>query len=286
MSIGIAETKLEFHTLTGASEDCLATLVLNRPNHANAFSAQMMEEITFHMETVARRTRCRGLIITGAGKHFSAGADLTWMQSSASLSYNDNVKDSNRLATMFESVVHLPVPTIALVRGATYGGAVGLVACCDFAIAHTQAKFCLSEARLGLLPAVISPYLARKMKPGQLRRHALTGRVFSADEACAFGLVEVVAQDDLSDVVHTELQNLIHCGPEAQKAVSHLLTSLRGDLYPQSQDTVHAIAKARTSEEGQSGLRSFFSKTQPPWVFTLPESLASELSGQNLNSTK
>ncbi|MCX6124494.1 MAG: enoyl-CoA hydratase-related protein, partial [Proteobacteria bacterium] len=183
-----AHTKLEFHAVRDGSTDSLAILILNRPSHANSFSAQMMEEITFHLETVGRREDCRCLLITGAGKHVSGGADLSWMQASAKLSYNENIKDAARLTSMFESVYHLQMPTVAAIRGAVYGGALGLIACCDFAVAHDQARFCLSEAKLGLLPAVIMPYLARKMRLGQLRRHSLTGRIFSALEAQQFGL--------------------------------------------------------------------------------------------------
>lgn len=268
-----AHTKLEFHNIKENTEDCIATLLLNRPEQANAFSAQMMEEITFHTKTVKRTQGCRALVIFGAGKHFSGGADLSWMQASAKLSYSENVKDSGRLTAMFEAVARLPIPTVALVRGAVYGGALGLIACCDFAVAHEKARFCLSEARLGLLPAVISPYLARKMMPGQLRRHALTGRVFSASEAMQFGLIEVVAGDDFDAVARGELTALLTCGPEAQRSMNNLLNELRGELYPQSEATVNAISKARTGDEGQAGLAAFFSKTPAPWVSPLPDNL-------------
>lgn len=264
-----AHTKLEFYTVRENAEDTVAILILNRPENANAFSAQMMEEITFHAETVARRKNCRILAITGAGKHFSGGADLAWMQASAKLSYSDNTKDAHRLVSMFEAITNLDLPTIAIIRGAVYGGAVGLVAACDFAIAHETAKFCLSEAKLGLLPAVISPYLARKMKPGQLKRHALTGRVFTAQDALDFGLIEVVGGTDFDEKIKTELNHLLACGPAAQAAIKQLLTKLRNDQFAQSDYTAQAIAKARTSTEGQAGLAAFFDKKPAPWVTTM-----------------
>lgn len=265
-------TRLEFYQVRDDRDDeTIASLILNRPEHANAFSAQMMEEITFHMDTVGRRAGCRVLVISGAGKHFSGGADLGWMQASAKLSYGENVKDSSRLVAMFEAVANLPLPKVALVRGAVYGGALGLIAACDFAIAHTDAKFCLSEAKLGLLPAVIAPYLARKITPGQLRRHALTGRMFSALEAKEFGLIECVAGSDFDTVVKTELNLLLACSPAAQKAINILFPKLRHRKFEQIDDTVEAIANARTSKEGQAGLAAFFDKKPAPWLTTIPE---------------
>lgn len=273
-------TKLEFYKVRDDRDDeTIASLVLNRPEHANAFSAQMMEEITFHIDTVSRRQGCRALVISGAGKHFSGGADLGWMQASAKLSYNENVKDSGRLSAMFEAVANLTLPKVAIVRGAVYGGALGLIAACDFAIAHETAKFCLSEAKLGLLPAVIAPYLARKMNPGQLRRHALTARVFMAKEAKEFGLIECVAGDDFDKVVQAEINGLLTCSSEAQKSINTLLRTLRSRKWEQTNETVEAIAKARTGSDGQAGLGAFFDKKPAPWLTTIPDaSLASLLS--------
>jgi methylglutaconyl-CoA hydratase len=259
-----AHAKLSFLQLAGGGR--IARLELNRPEQANAFSSQMMEEITKHALDVAQATDVRALVMSGHGKHFSAGADLNWMQASAKLSYEENVTDATQLRSMFESIANLPIPKIAAVRGATYGGAVGLVACCDFAIATESARFCLSEAKLGLLPAVIAPYLLRKMSPGHLRRLALTSRVFDAKEAKEAGLIEVIATGELDDAVKTELNSLLACGPEAQRAIHKLLNHLRDHAARQGDETVAAISKARTSPEGQSGLASFFTKTNAPWV--------------------
>jgi methylglutaconyl-CoA hydratase len=267
-------TTLSFTSLTGGGR--VAKLLLNRPDHANAFSAQMMDEITAHVATLKAQGDVRVLVVSGAGKHFSAGADLAWMQASAKLSLAENLKDAERLRSMFEALSTLGIPKIAAIRGAVYGGAVGLVACCDFAVAHPSAKFCLSEAKLGLLPAVIAPYLLRKIKIGQLRRLALTGIVFSGLDAKEFGLIEVISgpqegpsSDDLEVAVNTEINALLACGPEAQKALLQLLEELRSKGNPQADETIHAIAKARTGAEGQAGLGSFFSKTPPPWTRSL-----------------
>lgn len=261
-----AHTKLDFIALSGGGR--IGTLLLNRPESANAFSAQMMEEITEHFSSLSKLNDVRALVVTGEGKHFSAGADLNWMQSAAKLSFEENISDAEKLRAMFEAIVNLQIPKIAAIKGAVYGGAVGLVACCDFAIAHEQARFCLSEAKLGLLPAVISPYLMRKMRPGQLRRLSLTATVFSANEAKEYGLVEVVASD-LEQSLNSELGNILACGPEAQQAINKLFNHLRENGADQCDDTVQAIAKARTGNEGQAGLNSFFTKTTSPWLRTI-----------------
>ncbi len=267
-------TTLSFVSLRGGGQT--AKLLLNRPDHANAFSAQMMDEITAHVVTLKAATDVRVLVVTGAGKHFSAGADLAWMQASAKLSLAENLKDAERLRSMFEALASLDIPKIAAIRGAVYGGAVGLVACCDFAVAHPTAKFCLSEAKLGLLPAVIAPYLLRKIKIGQLRRLALSGLVFNASDAKEFGLLEVISgpqdgpsSDDLELAVNNEINALLACGPQAQKAIIQLLEGLRSQGNPQGDETIQAISKARTGAEGQAGLGSFFSKTPPPWTRSL-----------------
>ena len=261
------QTKLEFQTLDGGGR--VATLTLNRPDQANAFSGQMMDEITAHIKAVKSQSDIRVLILTGAGKHFSAGADLHWMQASARLSYDENLRDAGRLRSMFEEIVSLGIPKVAALSGASYGGAVGLVACCDFAIATENAKFCLSEAKLGLLPAVIAPYLLRKMRPGQLRRLALTGKVFDASEARDFGLVEVVT-NDLETSVKAEVNALLTCGPDAQRSINSLFETLRANHNAQCDETVQAISRARTGAEGQAGLGSFFGKSAPPWTRVIP----------------
>jgi methylglutaconyl-CoA hydratase len=267
-----AHTQLKFTDLDGGG--AIATLLLDRPNQANAFSAQMMDEITRHLLSLKDRHNLRLLVIAGAGKHFSAGADLEWMRSSAKLSFDDNIKDATRLRSMFEALTSLQVPKIAAIKGAVYGGAIGLAACCDFAVALDSAKFCLSEAKLGLLPAVIAPYLARKMRPGQLRRAALTARLFDAHEAKDMGLIEVVAAD-LDAAVLAEINAILACGPAAQKSMNRLFDQLREQGYAQCDETVQAIAKARTGPEGQAGLTAFFDKSTPPWIKTLSSYLPS-----------
>lgn len=258
-----AHTLLNFINLSEGGR--IARLRLNRAEQANAFSAQMLTEITQHVRALHRERDVRALVISGEGKHFSAGADLNWMKASATLSLDENLKDASKLKDMFEAIVSLEIPKVAVTHGAAYGGAVGLLACCDFVIAETSSRFCLSEAKLGLLPAVIAPYLLRKMKYGVLKRLALTGQVFTAAEAKEAGLIEILT-DEPEERLKQELNALLSCGPLAQVAINHLFEGLRQQGFQQSDETVAAISKARTSSEGQAGLQSFFAKTEPPWL--------------------
>jgi methylglutaconyl-CoA hydratase len=245
-------------------------LVLNRPDQANALTAPMMDEIVATLRWVSDKKPFRALIISGKGRHFCGGADLTWMQAAAGLTHEENVQDAAKLTALFEMLGGLAIPTIAVVRGSAFGGAVGLAAACDIVIASTTAKFCLSEAKLGLLPAVIAPYLGRRMHLAHLRRYALTARVFPASDGLSIGLVDVLAQEaDLATALQQELELLLHCGPEAQKRIKTLFTQLQRSGWSQSEITQQAIAAARTSAEGQAGLNAFFKKTPAPWCAKL-----------------
>ena len=247
-------------------------LILDRPDTANAFSGAMLDAITETIRNAVSDPSLRFLIISGRGKHFCAGADLGWMQESARLSHQANLTDAARLTNMFEAVANFPRPTIALVRGAAYGGAVGLIACCDIVIATETSRFCLSEAKLGLIPAVIMPYLARRFSPGPLRRAALTSRVFDAQEAKTAGLVDVVVEGgDLDDALRTEIKHVLEAGPIAQSAVKKLLDQVREQSGRQGDYTAQAIASARTGSEGQAGLKAFFSKSPSPWVIKISD---------------
>lgn len=252
--------------------DSVGILSLNQPESANALSALMMEEITKTLGDVQLRKDIRALIVTGSGKHFCAGADLNWMKSAATLNHSENLTDAGKLTKMFEALTNLRIPTLAVVRGAAYGGAVGLVACCDVVIASDRANFCLSEAKLGLAPAVIMPYLARRMLPGSLRRYALSAKVFSGQEAQHCGLVDVTATEDtLEKVIRDELNNLLACGPTAQMAIKALLDEVRSRAAVQGPYTSEIIAALRTGQEGQAGLSAFFDKKIAPWAQKLPE---------------
>jgi len=264
-------TKLEFRPVAGPGSGDIAVLWLARPDVANALSGAMIQELSAHFETVAGRPSCRALVLGGEGKHFCAGADLGWMKASAELTYEENIADAKKLAAMLEALSALPIPTIAVLHGAVYGGAVGLAACCDIVLAERTTRFCLSEAKIGLLPAIILPYLARRMTWGPLRRHGLSGRVFSADEAAAFGLVDVVGESqDMDPVLHTELAAILSCSPDSQAHFKSLMRETLEKSFAQGDYTAEAIARARVSKAGQAGLAAFFAKQPAPWAADLP----------------
>lgn len=245
----------------------LANLVINRPQAANSFNAEMMLAITDHLHAIKKDPSIRALLLQSVGKHFSAGADLKWMQECALKSQEENYKEAEKLSKMFEALYHLEIPSIAVAKGAVYGGAVGLVACCDYAFATESAKFCLSEARIGLIPAVIVPYLARKIKSGDLKRFSLTGRVFTAEQARTTGLIQDISDAmTMQDLLLNELNQLLGASPNAQKAYKALHETSRSCGFEQGNYSVEAISKIRASTEGKGGLEAFFSKSTPKWV--------------------
>lgn len=260
-------TTLVFKPLALETSEVVAVLTLSRPEAANSFNAAVIAELTTQFSRVAARPGIRCLVIRGSGKHFSAGADLQWMKSAATLSYEENLTDAGRLTAMFESLAHLKVPTLALVNGSAFGGALGLIAACDIAVASSDAKFALSEVKLGLLPAVILPYLARRLQPASLRRFALTGRPFSASEALTCGLVaRVVPRDDLEYAGREELAALLAGSPLAQSEFKTLFHHLSQSNFAQGKETAESIARLRTSPSGQDGLAAFFEKKSAPWA--------------------
>jgi methylglutaconyl-CoA hydratase len=257
------------------SENCpsrLAILSLNRPETANAFDARMIESITSCVERVGMEKDIRAFILCSRGKNFSAGADLTWMKASAGLGMNENFKDANKLMAMFEALSKLPIPTISIAQGAAFGGGVGLIACCDIAIAYETAKFCLSEVRLGILPAVIYPYLARKIIPGQLARLSLTARVFSGIEAKNIGLAQInCTAETITETLRGELNHLLAAGPSAIARLKILQQRVRQEGNSQGEYTARSISSARVEPEAQSGFEAFFQKSAPPWLLELDE---------------
>lgn len=265
-----ATVELRFQQLPDSPGAMLAILSLNRPDAANAFNDAVISGAVQALSEVKRRPGCRALIVRGKGKHFSAGADLAWMKASAQLTVEENRRDAQKLTELFESLANLPMPTLGLIHGSAYGGAVGLAACCDITIATRSARFCLSEIRLGLLPAVILPYLARKMRIGDLRRLALTARPFDAEEAYRTGLVQQVVDDgELNLAARNELSLLLQGAPEAQAELKVLMQRVVEDSLKQGAHTAEVIAKLRAGTTGQAGLNAFFTKQAAPWVLTL-----------------
>jgi methylglutaconyl-CoA hydratase len=263
---------VRFEQISENSPNRLAILCLNRPETANAFDAAMIEAITSGLERIGTEKDIRALILCGQGKHFSSGADLAWMKASARLGMTENFRDAEKLTAMFEALENLPIPTIAVIQGAAFGGAVGLAACCDIAIAYESAKFCLSEVKLGIVPAVIYPYLARKIIPGQLKRLSLTARVFTGTEAKDFGLVQLTCTDaTLHEVLRGELNGLLAAGPAAIERLKILQRRVLKEGNIQGEYTARCISVARIEPEAQSGFEAFFQKQLPPWLLELDE---------------
>ncbi|MBR2515185.1 MAG: enoyl-CoA hydratase/isomerase family protein [Halomonas sp.] len=253
-------------------ENGIARLTLNRPEVHNAFDDSLIAELNAHLEELhqlANAGDVRAVVLGSEGKSFSAGADLNWMKRMVEYDLEDNLADSRKLAALMHGLDTLPCPTLCRVQGAAFGGAVGLAACCDVVIASDKAKFCLSEVKIGLSPAVISPYVQRALGERQMRRYALTAEVMDAPTALALGLAhKVVEHEALDGEVDAMLNTLLAGSPQAQRATKALLASVAQapDSDTTREHTCQVIAKLRVSHEGQEGLSSFFEKCRPAWT--------------------
>ena len=256
--------------LTNIDEDGIATLTMNRPELHNAFDDGLIEVMTDILRTFEADPKVRLVMLTAIGKSFSAGADLNWMRRMADYSREQNLADANGLADLMRTLNTLSKPTIALVQGAAYGGGVGLVACCDIAIATARASFCLSEVKLGLMPAVISPYVVAAIGSRAARRFFLTAEAFDAGEAHRLGLVHLVVADDIELAAAADriTARLLANGPGAMAAAKKLVAAVAGRLVDDAliADTAARIADQRSSPEGREGLSAFLEKRTPAWV--------------------
>lgn len=245
----------------------VATLTLNRPDKHNAFDDRLIAAMTDALVDLGARPDVRCVLLTGAGRSFSAGADLGWMKSMAAYSEAENLADAKALARLMHTLDTVPKPTIALVNGPAYGGGVGLVAACDIAIATDQATFSLSEVRLGLIPAVISPFVVAAIGARAARRYFQTAERFSALEAKSLGLVhEVVGSVFLSAAGEKIVGTLLDGGPIAQAEAKALIRAVNGQEPCSVLDQTAAwIARLRVDQEGQEGLTAFLQKRPPAW---------------------
>jgi methylglutaconyl-CoA hydratase len=231
-------------------------VAMARPERRNAFDAALIDELAAAFADVGD---ARAVVLSGDGPSFSAGADVEWMRSSVDVSFDENVADALRLRAMLDAIDSCPAPVVGRVQGHALGGGCGLVACCDVVIAEPAAQFAFSEVKLGIVPAVISPFALAKIGPSAARRYFLTGERFSAGEALRIGLIHEVT-DDLDGAVERVVRELFTAGPSAARAAKDLARA------PQSADeTARLIAAHRTSEEGQEGLHAFLEKRPPSW---------------------
>ncbi len=250
------------------AENGRATLTLNRPDVHNAFDENLILLLTRQLEALDGDETVRVVVLAAAGKSFSAGADLNWMKRAADCSAAENLADAEALARLMTLLNGLSKPTVAAVQGAAYGGGVGLIACSDIVFASENARFSISEVKLGLIPAVISPYVLAAIGERQARRYMLSGEQFDAREARRIGLVhEVVATDGLDRAVDDFLTLLLENGPAAMREAKDLIAAvahrpLDNDLIA---DTAARIARVRASDEGREGVQAFLEKRKPDW---------------------
>lgn len=244
-------------------------LRLHRPDLHNAFDADLIGTLTAALVALGEDRSVRAVVLEGAGASFSAGADLNWMRSMTAATEDENRADALALAQLMRCLDELPHPTIARVHGAAFGGGVGLIACCDIAIGVPEAKFGLTESRLGLLPAVISPYVVAAIGARQARRWFATAELFDAAEAHRIGLLHaVVPADALDDAVNRQIDLLLKAGPIAAseaKRLVHRVDSPR-DRNRLDHENADLIARLRVSPEGQEGLAAFLDKRKAGWV--------------------
>ena len=246
----------------------IATVTLNRPERHNAFDDDMIAALAAAFETLAGRDDVRAMVLGAGGASFSAGADLGWMRRMAGYGREENLRDANLLADMLAALWALPMATVARVQGSAFGGGVGLVSCCDIAVGAREARFALSEVRLGLAPATISPYVIDAIGPRAARRYFQTGERFDAARAAELGLLsEVVEATQLDATVSGIIAALLAAGPAAARAAKRLVAEFAGQPITAElrADTSVRIAELRASDEGREGLAAFLDKRPPAW---------------------
>jgi len=257
------------HVLFNVDRYGVATVTLNNPDKHNAFDDKIIAQLTTIFMEIAECDNIRVMVLASTGKSFSAGADLGWMKRMASYSYKENLKDANALANMLKALNFLPQTTIAQIQGAAFGGAVGLASCCDIVISSNKASFCLSEVKLGLIPATISPYVVNAIGLKASRRYFQTAERFFADKAQQLGLVdEIVSLEELENTVNNMVIAILKNGPRAVREAKQLALDV---AYREIDDdllinTSERIASIRVSDEGQEGLTSFFEKRPASWL--------------------
>lgn len=242
------------------------TVTLNRPEARNAFNEAMIDELASVFGDVDAETRV--VILKGNGKAFCAGADINWMRDSIHRSEADNARDAAAMEAMFRAIDECPCPVIGQIHGLALGGAVGLVATCDIVVAADTTRFGFTEVRLGIIPAVISPFAVEKIGVSNARRYFVTGEVFEAPRAQAMGLVhEIAAEDALDSTVNEIAEAILKNGPQAVAEAKALVRAVTGKTHDAASEyTIATIARVRTSPEGQEGLGAFLEKRKPNWI--------------------
>jgi methylglutaconyl-CoA hydratase len=255
-------------TIHVAKEGAVARVTLARPEVRNAFNAEMIGELRDAFTALSADPQVRVVVLAGEGKTFSGGADVNWMRAALELGYEANVADAEAMSDMFRAIDRCSKPVIGRIHGAALGGGTGLTAACDIAIAADDTTFGFTEVKLGIIPAVISPFVLAKIGQSHARALFLTGERFSAKHALAIGLVhQVVDEDDLDKTIERLARELLSAGPTAAAAAKTLIARVSAATYDETRNiTATMIAKQRTSDEGQEGLRAFLERRPASFV--------------------
>lgn len=254
-------------------KDAICTITLARPEVRNAFNDEVIAELKDAFVAAGQDASVRVVVLAAEGSAFCAGADLNWMRRMADYTREQNLADAGELAAMLKAIYECPKPTIARVQGDVYAGGLGLIAACDMAVSAESAQFCVSEVKIGLIPATISPYLVRAMGARAAHRYFLTAERFGATQAKALGLVhEVASIESLDDVVTQWTTAVLQASPEALKACKHLLHDVAHEAIDEVliANTVAGIADIRASREGKEGVQAFLQKRKPTWIAVEP----------------
>ncbi len=260
---------MDYETLTVAVKDKVATVTLNRPDVRNAFNEFTIAELSLAFSELGRQDDVRAIVLAANGPAFCAGADLNWMKKMAGYSHAENAEDAEKLADMLRTIYLCPKPVVAKVQGDCYAGGMGLVAACDIAVSSNGACFCLSEVKLGLIPATISPYVIKAMGENAARRYFLTAERFTAQEAHRIGFVhDIVGADALDAHVDSIVKSLVTSSPNAVREAKVLVREVTGKAVDSALvvDTAERIANIRSSDEGREGVASFLEKRKPSWL--------------------
>ncbi len=261
---------MKYQSIIIEVDNAVGILTLNKAERHNAFDETLIAEITAGLRELEADPRVRAVVLSSTGKSFCAGADLNWMKRAAGYSQVENLRDAHKLAELMRTLNELSKPTIARVQGPAYGGGVGLIAACDIAVATYDALFALTEVKLGILPAVISPYVLAAIGERHARRYMLTAERLSAAEAYRIGLLHeiVPGEEQLDDAIGEILDSLLKNGPHAQAQCKALIRAVSGQPIDETtiEETAQRITNVRASPEGREGLTAFLEKRKPSWV--------------------
>ena len=258
---------MTYETIQLTKKEGNATIALNRPDVHNAMNEQLMTELTTCFTNLGKDAAVRTIVLTGNGPSFCAGADLNWMKSMVSYSKQENIHDSNLLLTLFNTIYYCPKPVIGKINGHAFGGGIGLIASCDITLGVLDAKFAFSEVNLGIIPAVISTFVARRVNLASMRRLFITGERFTTEYAHQIGLIDfLVPEDKINEKIEFYIKILSSSGPNAIAEIKNLLKYYETHLIENYQDfSVEKIAELRISKEGQEGINAFLEKRKPTW---------------------